>query len=295
METILIATDFSPAALNAATYGVELAKSMHAKVVLFTAYQPVLALPDSALYISAEELKKSSDSLLKAQANAIDPLKTLQLETQSWQGPVNSSIIEAASENKASYIVVGMKDRGKEIRRYFGSTVTHLCKTSAIPLIVVPANAVFSEPQRIALASDITAGSDLHLIDPLKRIAENFDSHLFIVRVVKKALDEVEEQAFRSDSLSFYLSNVAHYYKFIEDENVAHAMNGFVKEYRVSMVAVMPHEHSLFERIFSRSVTKDLVFNCRVPILVLPASNAATKAETEATVGENDDVTWSID
>lgn len=294
METILIATDFSPAALNAGRYGVELAKSMRAKVVLFTAYQPSLALPDSGLYISSEELERSSDNLLKAEANAVDPLRSVQVETQSRQGTVNSSILDAALENKASYIVVGMKDRGKEIRKYFGTEVTRLCKTSTIPVIVVPADAAFSDPQNIALASDITSDADFHLIDPLKRIAENFDSRLFIVRVVKKALDEVEEQAFRSENLSFYLSNVAHYYKFIEADNVASAMNEFVGEYRVSMVAVMPHEHSLFERIFSRSVTKDLVFNCNVPILVLPKSNVAIKAEIEATANVNNHVTRGI-
>jgi hypothetical protein len=38
MKTILIATDFSPAARNASLYGVELANDLKAKIILFNAF-----------------------------------------------------------------------------------------------------------------------------------------------------------------------------------------------------------------------------------------------------------------
>lgn len=272
METILIATDFSSAARNATIYGFELARHMRAKVILFTAYQPSPALPGTVV-MSPVEARRNSYKLLLDEAEAVDPRRTVALETQSRQGAANSSILNAAVENNVSYIIVGMKERGKEIRKYFGSTVTHLYKTSPVPLIVVPAKAAFSIPERLALATDIDDETDIHILEPLKRISEKFESNVYLVRVIKKNMDEAVERLMRSERLRCFLEGIQQSSEFIKAENVAKALNDFVLEHGVNMVAVIPHEHSLFERIFTRSVTKDLVFNSDVPLLILTSKN----------------------
>jgi nucleotide-binding universal stress UspA family protein len=48
MKTILIATDFSKAAHNAALYSMELAKAFNARLMLFNSYQPVPVSVDVA-------------------------------------------------------------------------------------------------------------------------------------------------------------------------------------------------------------------------------------------------------
>lgn len=280
MKTILIATDFSSAARNATTYGFELARQMQAKVILFTAYQTEPALPDSSLYMTAADLQRNAYKKLLNEAETIDPRRTISLETECLNGPVNNSILAAALVNNASCIIVGMKERGKEMRKYFGSTVTDLCKRSSVPLIVVPADAVFAIPKTIALASDITDDTDIHILNPLQTIAENFGAKLYVVRVIKKSMDEVIERLSTSERLHWFLADLRPSYRFLEAENVAKAMNDFVKQHAVDMVAVIPHEHTLFERVFTRSVTKDLVFHTAVPLLILPFKNTG-KTTTE--------------
>lgn len=294
MKTILIATDFSSAARNATTYGFELARQMQAKVILFTAYQTQPTLPDSSVSITATDLQRNAYKKLLEEAEAIDPLRTVSLETECLQGPVDSSILAAASLNNASYIIVGMKERGKEMRKYLGSTVTDLCKISPVPLIVVPADAVFTPLKTIALASDITDDTDVHILEPLKHIAEKFVSQLFIVRVIKKTMDEVAERVMKSERLSLFLTSLHPSFEFAKAENVAKAMNAFVKQHSVNMVAVIPHEHTLFERLFTRSVTKDLVFHTHVPLLILPFKNMVSKTETgkEAYSSESIPITY---
>ena len=279
MDTILIATDFSAASRNATIYGFELARLMQAKVILLTAYQMPTTFPESSLYLTAPEVEKNMYKKLLDDAETIDPRRTVALATQTRQGPVNSSILAAALENKVSFIIVGMKERGKEVRKYFGSTVTHLCKSSPVPLIVVPADAEFSIPKTIALASDITDKTDIHILKPLKKIAENFNSKLFIVRVIKKSMDEVVERFMRSERLNWFFTTLNPTYEFTKAENVAKAMNVFVEQHEVNMVAVIPHEHTLFERLFTRSVTKDLVFHTLVPLLILPFTKSESKSD----------------
>jgi nucleotide-binding universal stress UspA family protein len=272
METILIATDFSSAARNATAYGFEMARRIKAKVILFTAYQPSLALPDSVLYLSPEDLERNSYKLLLDEAEAMDPKRTVALETQSRQGVVTTCILDAIQENNISLVVIGMKDRGKEIRKYFGSTVTHLCKSTTIPVIVVPAGALFSVPKTLVLASDITGDDDLQVLNPLKTMAKKFASRLFVVRVIKKSMEQEVEVTAGEARLSWYLTDVNPAFKFIHGENVARTLQTFVQKQAVDMVAVIPHEHNLFERLITRSVTKDLIFHTHVPLLILPGA-----------------------
>jgi nucleotide-binding universal stress UspA family protein len=281
METILIATDFSSAARNATEYGFELARVLRAKVILFTAYQHSMAATDSPLYISAEEQQRDSYQRLFKEAASIDPRRTVALETFCVEGPVDSSILSAASKKNVSYIVVGMKERGKEIRKYIGSTVTGLSKMSGIPLIVVPADAPFSIPKTIALASDINDETDIHILEPLKKMSEFFQSNLYVVRVIKKSMNESVERVMRSERLAWFLNTIQHSFEFIKADNVAKALNSFVVQQSVNMVAVIPHEHTLFERLFTRSVTKDLVFHSHVPLLIIPGKKDNKHLETE--------------
>lgn len=270
METILIATDFSSAARNATIYGFELARSIKAKVILFTSYHLPTSFPENTVNLSPKELERNSYRLLLQEAETLDPRRTVALATESKEGQSTEAIIAAAAENNVSHIVVGMKERGKQVRKFFGSTVTDLCKKSGIPVIVVPAEAAFARPAAIALASDITSKEDAHILEPIKNLAEYFASKVFVVRVINKSMDEEVEREMRAERLEWFLTDIHPSFEFIKAENVARGLNSFVTDHAIDMVVVIPHEHTLFERLFVRSVTKDLIFNCKVPLLILP-------------------------
>lgn len=271
MEAILIATDFSNAAKNATRYGFNLAKLIQAKVILFFAYQMPATHPDSFGYYTPDYIEQAGLKQLADEAEALDPRRTVALETQCRRGPVADAILNVAQENNVSTIVIGMKGHGKEIRKYFGSTVTHLSKQSTIPLIVIPEEAAFSEPKKIAFGSDIDYDTSLKILVPLRRIAKSFNAKLYIVRVIKKFMNEEMERHLLHTKVNWFLSDLLPEYVFPENENVGKALNDFVKEYSVDMLAVVPHKHDFIDKLFNRSVTKDMIFHTHVPLLVLPA------------------------
>ncbi len=67
MKTILVPTDFSKSANNAALYAVNLSKEMKAKILLYNVYDfPVDIAGDAAVpLLTTSELKKESEHLLK--------------------------------------------------------------------------------------------------------------------------------------------------------------------------------------------------------------------------------------
>jgi hypothetical protein len=55
-----------------------------------------------------------------------------------------------------------------------------------------------------------------------------------------------------------------------EDKDITQALNDFIKKHHVNILAMMPHKHTLTERLLRKSETKDMIFNTGIPIVVLP-------------------------
>jgi nucleotide-binding universal stress UspA family protein len=283
MKTILIATDFSPAAHNACKYGIELAKAISAKVILFNAFQVSYPLAENLLIVPAMEIQESNRARLQAELNLIPEAKGVEVEVVCENGPTTSTIISVAYERKVSLIVIGMKENVPMLRKLFGSTATPLMRQTNIPLLIIPEKQQFKLPKSIALANDIDADTNISIVRPLSKLCEQLQAKIYIVRVVKKGLDEVRERLEVQGILSKAFKNVHHAYEYLKDRdnNVAKAMHEFVLDCGIDILAVIPHEHSFIDRLFIKSNSKDMLNDITVPLLILP-EKTDTPTETSA-------------
>ena len=270
METILIATDFSPAARNALVYGIELAKSIQAKIALLHVCQPILSAADMFVVTTEEELMKSSEELLRKEVHDLPNQDTLAIEYFVEEGLPSEVIKWVAKSVKAKWMVIGMKGGSQIIPKIFGSTATSLCSNPNVPLIVVPQDARFTPPKTIALASDISDETDIKIIDPLEEFGIKFNSAMYVVRVIKKEMNEVVERLLRPSRIKWHYKDLHPSFHFLNDNDVAHAMNKFVTEQSVDLVAMIAHERNIVERIFVKSNIKNMIFHSRVPLIILP-------------------------
>ena len=66
MKTIIVPTDFSPAATNAMNYAVEMSKAIDASILLLHAYHVPVSFTDvPVVLVSVDELKKSAEEQLE--------------------------------------------------------------------------------------------------------------------------------------------------------------------------------------------------------------------------------------
>jgi hypothetical protein len=91
-----------------------------------------------------------------------------------------------------------------------------------------------------------------------------------VVRIVKNAFQESYEVFNRPLRLIAMLKSKKPVYECFEGSNQEKALSEFVKKYNVNMLALLPHYHSLADRWFSISTTRTMIFNCQVPLLILP-------------------------
>jgi len=273
MKTILIATDFSVAAYNAALYAAELAKAFNARLILFNAYEqaplPVSEIP----VLTSEDMGTRAKRGLQNEKQLLTKGNGLRVETSSRPGLAASCILQAIEENKADIIIAGMKKNDQAVRRFFGSTVTALLKKLSVPLLVVPEDATFRNISAIALAieSDAAPDSDPHLLDILRETGERFHSKLYLVRVVKNRFQEAYEVLNRPFKINKMVRTLDPVYECIEGKDVPQALTEFTEAYHIDLLALLRPQHTLLERWFIKSTTRAVIFESPVPLLILPS------------------------
>jgi len=271
MKTFLIATDFSEASRNATRYGLEMAEAFNAKAVLINAYlQAPVALPDSMMVITPSEMKVIEKEQLEEEADLFARQKGIHIGIISVPGPSVTGILATAKETKADLIIAGMKGKGKAIRRVMGSTATKLATKTRTPLLIIPEGASYIDPKAIALANDIKPDADIHLLDTLRKVVEKFHPKFYIVRVVRKRSEEVIQILNWSAGMDRMVKDLDPVYEYPLDKNVSHALTGFISSHHIDMLAVIPHRHSILEKLLRGSETRRMIFVTKIPLLILP-------------------------
>ena len=271
MKNIFIATDFTPASKNAALYGIELAKHYNAKVYLFHAYQNQKARTGSLLHGDDDiDLSSISGEWLKDQAVLINKDGKIDLELCSAEGPAAETIMKNAFLKQADVIICGMKSSAKTFRKIFGSVTLSLLNKCDIPMIVVPESVSFQKPSQIALAMDIDPATSPATLQVLKKIGENFFSKVSVVYALNENFNDDDVVKF---SPPLNISEIIHLYpkyEFRVGSDIAKTVEEFAIEQSINMLAVIPHKHTKVQRWFTESVTRNIVMQSNLPVLVLP-------------------------
>lgn len=142
MNTILLATDGSPSAEAATRTAIELAASLHAKLVALSVEH--VSVPGYGYYgygevyadLLAGEHEHAQRVLSGVGHQAEDA--SIACETVSTTGPVVDEICRIARERDAGMIVIGTHGWGPVRRLVFGSVSNGVLHEADRPVLVVP-------------------------------------------------------------------------------------------------------------------------------------------------------------
>lgn len=271
METILIATDFSGSANNALDYAIELAKLFNAKVILVNSYN---------LPYSTYETGTSTDLiniLQEASIGGLDYLKkriektnehTFEIECYSGFGFAEDMIIETANKVNADIIVIGITgDSGKIKENIIGSTALKVARNADIPVFIIPDNVKYHPIHKISFACDLNKTEESDLIYVSRYFGKLLAAELEIVNVEEPGKEFSEEKSKTCTIIDKKLETIPHKSVFITEKKAGKALEDYFKEHSTDLVMINPRKHNLFHNLFSHSISKELAFHCKVPLL----------------------------
>ena len=242
MKNMLIATDFSPAARDAARYTMRLAEVFGSSVSLVSVYSTLpVTVSESLAVVTTFDKRKTIVERLAAEASVLTP-GAESVHTIAKEGPRVESILAVAGQVGAELIVVGMKDEGRKTRRLFGSTVTGLARKTTIPILVIPEGFGFSPPAAIALSNDKTLDRNLQRVAVVRQITGRFEPTVYVVRIFGHTV-----------------------------RRVCRGLMRFIESHAIDLLVMTPHRRFGSASWFMRSHTRIMLFRVHIPLLILPA------------------------
>ncbi|TYR34447.1 universal stress protein [Sphingobacterium phlebotomi] len=275
MKTIIITTDFSESALNAARYATKLAKSINAnQIVLYHAYDnlPVgTDLPMTDVVPSLIE-EQSFSNLRTVQAELEQVLGEdsgvgIHLITNNF--PLLRGIEGLAEEWHANLVVAGTTGRGNLEQVLIGSNTVNLASSLKLPLLIVPADADYEPIQKVVFACDLRKVSHSTPIAEIGQWLERLGAELLVLNVTlerKRANpDTIMEQYKMHALLDVYQPE----YHYTTSDDIAEEIEDFAEDHDAGLIVTIPKSYGFFERLFRRSVSKQLIKKSDIPLLLL--------------------------
>jgi nucleotide-binding universal stress UspA family protein len=124
IETVLLATDASPASHAAEDHAVELAARLGARLL-------VLSVVAGSPSVRDERQVAIESIVQRARAAGADA------QGMTWDGDAGESIVDVAEAETADLIVVGTHERGAVGRLFLGSVSDHVVRHARGPVMVV--------------------------------------------------------------------------------------------------------------------------------------------------------------
>jgi nucleotide-binding universal stress UspA family protein len=270
MKTILVATDFSPAAFNAAKYAADMANVIQADIFLLHVFQLPISYSEVPLTVTEGDMMREAEI-------AMDDLKEKLIAKTGNKIIIEAEVkmgtfyreLQATCEKLHPYtVVMGSQGTTATDRLLFGAHTVYAMKHLMWPLITVPNGASYSAIKNIGLACDFNKVVDTTPVEEIKTLVNDFHAELHVLNTGKQeAFDP--NIVFQSGMLQEILEKVKPVYHFITNKNTDEGIIDFAEKNSIDLLIVLPKRHGLFESLVHKSHTKQLVLHSHVPVMAL--------------------------
>lgn len=274
MKTIIVATDFSPVAHNAALYAADMAKEINASLLLFHAYQIPVALAEVPVAsISVEEMHQASSEQLQNLRASLQHVygESLPISIEAVLGDTVEELKAKTEELKPFAVIMGSKDNLGMEKIFLGSTTLHAIKHLSYPVIAIPRGVSYKHISKMGLACDFRDVVNVTPVNVIKEIVGTFNAELHVLNIRDEEQD-FDEAALESAYLETILESVKPKYHFLPESGFAEGIDQFAIKNQLDLVIVLPKKHPFWESLFHKSRSAALVKESHVPIMSIHES-----------------------
>jgi len=272
MKKIIVPTDFSAAADNAARYAVEIAAHLGAGVTLMHALP--LPVPVSEIPVPMESygrVKAEADELLLQLKNRLEkePHRAVPIDCYATNNSFFDETKRLNEQEDVYAVVMGTTGANATAAFFLGSYSLTALKNLTIPLIVVPPAYKYNPIQKVALACDM---EDVAATIPLKSIQEllkHYEVSVDIIYVSDHG-EGISSEAIRESAfVKMYLADFKPSVQMLAGFDIQMELENYVAKNNIDLLLLLPKERGFAGRIFHKSLSKKMVMHPAVPMMML--------------------------
>src|SRR5690606_7519275 len=276
MKKLLVPTDFSDNAFQAAQYAAEIGKRQNFSLHIVHYYTATSSGFDDAELTEVQEqpnILKADITIKEWVGKLQDKHPELSISYHNERGLLEEALPREAKEGEYVAIVMGTTGASNDKNIFWGSNTAHVAAQSPIPLIAVPNKTFSTSIARVGLLTNflqeelMTLQEVLHIFkQPVK---------LDLIHVDKDS-EEVEAV---NDKLESWIFNIREFPSIEEinmrtapivkeDKNldtIPEVIEKLIKEQDIDLILISKSRKTFFERLFTPSVSKAMALELQKP------------------------------
>ena len=281
-STLVVLTDFSPAAAQARAYAAVLAAPLGAEIHLVQVFFPPVMSPEVGMVMlaaNARDTEETRRALNKLAAEMPVPA-TVELLENGWDG----AVAEVLARYRPLLLITGLTATSGFFDELFSNRTLSLAHDTGYPLLLVPQHlpaAARHPPRRLVIAVKDRA---FHLASEARAVAPLLDALApTITTVCVLPLDNPDGgwnglQAVRQSGLAAAIADTQpHTVLNPIGGATADGIRRAVRELDADMLALLDPGHGWVDKLFDGSIIDQVLRDTQVPVLLLAARVAPSE------------------
>lgn len=273
VEDILVLTDFSAEASNAARYAAAIAHQLNAKkLTLYHSYEslvvpPTTFAPYTGGFTESPEVSQQKITELKNELKQSLP-EDAEIDIRYDERNLVNAVITLTDQQHFGLVVMGISGKTGLERVLVGSNTISLAKDCRAPLLIIPPVAVFQPIKTVVFACDLKRVSESTPVLAIKGFINALGARLIILNVDIEGGHIDPDTIKEMKHLHQLWDDQQPEYHYTDHEDMAKGIMEFASQQRAELVITVPKQYGFFESIFHRSMTKKLAFHTHLPLLL---------------------------
>ena len=280
VKRILIPTDFSKNALNAARYALGLYAKLNCEFYFlnvfrldnYTTSTLIMPEPGSAEYEAAKGASEEAFAKLLDMLELHNDNPKHSYHTISSFNFLSEAMKQTIDSKDIDLVIMGTQGATGAKGIIFGSnTVNAMEQIRKCPVMAIPDGLQFTAPKEIVFPTNYKSTFSRKELNYLIEIARLHNASIRVLHFAKKEVLE-EGQEIHKQLLDDIFNSVDHSFHTLTEKDIARGISAFVESRNSDMIAFINKKHFLFHSIFSRPLVKEIGYDATVPILALNES-----------------------
>jgi nucleotide-binding universal stress UspA family protein len=282
MKKILVLTDFSDNARQAAEASIGIAAKLHANIILLNTFvsQPVLSEYGGSPW-SVEQLlwiDQSKEKLTFLKEGLQELVQQLPsgdhhpgIDDRQETGSPGERVKELLQKETVEMIVMGPRRGTAWEHLLIGSDTSAVINHTDRPVLIVPAGNPLKKLKKVTLATDFD-DADIKAVHYLTRLGRIMDFSLEIAHVTlygETGTSAIQKAAFKKHVAKFNYPAIT--YHEINGKELVNRLNHLCEENGTDLLALVHDEHSFLNRLFKQNNAQALIKDQSLPVMIIPA------------------------
>ena len=271
INKILVPVDFSSASENAFSYALGLAKTFGASLTVLHVFH-IPSMMHAAASID-EKIKQEMQQEIQHKLKAFlrkheDAANGVHCVAKEAYGYFIEEVKEQIAEEKYDLVVLGTEGAAG-LKKILGSNAYALMDECSCPVLAIPPVASFKGINNIVFACDLFSEVKPAALNLLKTFSAGFGAKVTLVHVQENLTVGAAPQKKIIARLQAQLDGVDFSFEVLEGEEVDKSLRLYLDTRKADLLFMMPRHQNMLDRLINGSVTREMAFRAKLPILTL--------------------------